>query len=93
MEACKEVLTLKNVSKTCEFELARRIKERKVLKPPLRTAGPIFVKAWRDLSFFVPVDHKKKLSSQHFSQLLLLLKDATGLKQLKLLTFCRISSI
>ena len=37
--------TLKKVRKTCEFELAQRIKEKKVLRPPFRTAGPIFCSA------------------------------------------------
>lgn len=32
---------LKNVVKTCEVEKAVRMKARNVLKPPLRTAGPM----------------------------------------------------
>ncbi len=40
--------TLKNVSKTWEFDFARRMKERKVLNPPLRTAGPMLVRESAD---------------------------------------------
>ena len=47
--------TLKKVSNTCEPEVASRINDRKVLKPPLSTAGPIFFKAFFVLSTLEPV--------------------------------------
>ena len=42
--------TLKNVVKTCEVEKAVRMKARKVLKPPLRTAGPMSLSVLTALS-------------------------------------------
>ena len=36
-----DTFTLKKVVKTCDVEKAVRMKARKVLKPPLRTAGPM----------------------------------------------------
>ena len=48
-------LTLKNVSNTCEPEFAKRTKDKKVLKPPFSTAGPIFCKAFLLRSIFVPI--------------------------------------
>ena len=47
-------ITLKNVAKTWEVEVARSMKDRNVLIPPLRTAGPILFKAWTDLACLVP---------------------------------------
>ena len=39
--------TLKKVEKTWDLELARRMKARKVEKPPLNTAGPMSARASR----------------------------------------------
>ena len=47
-------LTLKNVWKTWDFELASKMKAKNVENPPLTTAGPISVKAFFTLSFLVP---------------------------------------
>ena len=41
VESAELEITLKKVMKTCEVELAVKTKARKVLKPPLRTAGPM----------------------------------------------------
>ena len=42
--------TLKKVMKTCDVELAVRMKARKVENPPLRTAGPMSTSVFRALS-------------------------------------------
>jgi hypothetical protein len=42
--------TLKNVRKICDEEKPKRAKARKVVKPPLKTAGPMFETASSDLS-------------------------------------------
>ena len=39
--SCHKTLTLKNVLKTYDAEAARRMKARKVLRPPYRTAAPM----------------------------------------------------
>ena len=54
------LLTLKNVSKTWESELARRMMERKVLKPPFRTAGPMLTRDSALRSFRVPEKTAKR---------------------------------
>ena len=46
--------TLKNVSNTWELEFAKRIIDKKVLNPPLSTAGPIFLSDFSALSLRVP---------------------------------------
>ena len=53
-------LTLKKVSNTCEPELAKRTKDKKVLKPPFSTAGPIFFKAFLLRSTLVPVEESRR---------------------------------
>jgi hypothetical protein len=49
---------LKNVSKTWELEFAKRIKDKNVLNPPLRTAGPIYLRDFFARSKRVPLDIK-----------------------------------
>ena len=43
------LLTLKNVMNTCDCEAPRRTTARKVVNPPLNTAGPMVVRAYTDL--------------------------------------------
>ena len=47
--------TLKKVTKTCEVENPRRTRERNVVTPPLRTAGPMTTIDSMDLLSLVPV--------------------------------------
>ena len=51
-------LTLKNVSKTWELEFAKRIKDKNVLNPPLRTAGPIYLRDFFARSKRVPIKRR-----------------------------------
>ena len=63
------LLTLKKVAKTCEVEPANRIKDKKVLNPPLSTAGPIFCNAIWDLCWLEPAKCKQNLKWIHTSKL------------------------
>jgi hypothetical protein len=47
--------TLKNVRNICEVEKPSRARARKVVNPPLKTAGPISSTAFSDRSCLVPV--------------------------------------
>ena len=49
-----KIFTLKKISPILVVEAQRGRKARKVVMPPFRTAGPMLVKAWDDLSFVVP---------------------------------------
>ena len=50
---------MKNVSKTWELELARRMNDKNVLNPPFSTAGPIFLSDFCARSRRVPRKIKK----------------------------------
>ena len=50
---------MKNVSKTWELELARRMNDKNVLNPPFSTAGPIFLSDFCARSRRVPGKIKK----------------------------------
>ena len=51
-------VTLKNDENTCDFDDARSTRARKVLKPPFRTAGPMFWTVRTVLSLLLPVTTK-----------------------------------
>ena len=49
-----KVKTLKNVRKTCPVDMEQRARARKVVRPPLRTAGPMEMRAVMVLSSLSP---------------------------------------
>ena len=49
-----KVKTLKNVRKTCPVDMEQRARARKVVRPPLRTAGPMETRAVMVLSSLSP---------------------------------------
>ena len=51
-----KVKTLKNVRKTCPVDMEQRARARKVVRPPLRTAGPMETRAVMVLSSLLPAD-------------------------------------
>jgi len=57
--------TLKNDFKACDSELAKRTIARKVLNPPFKTAGPMFLNAWVALLFLEPVAVKNARPLRH----------------------------
>ena len=75
-------ITLKNVAKTWEVDVAKSMKDRNVLIPPLRTAGPILFKAWTDLSCLVP-KIKKYITKYTHLITLKLTQDILGWNNLK----------
>ena len=49
-----KVKTLKNVRKTCPVDMEQRARARKVVRPPLRTAGPMVMRALTVFSSLLP---------------------------------------
>ena len=57
---------MKNVRKINDLEKPRRARARKVVKPPLNTAGPIVRSANRDLSSRDPTKRNWGKKTAHF---------------------------